>query len=92
MNSILGFVVVIMQLKQLTKSLELVGYYWPTIFLDVHQLVRKCEPCQFFTGKQKLATLPLQPIVVEAPFHQWGLDFIGKFKDNLSNGYSWVIQ
>jgi hypothetical protein len=27
------------------------GYYWPTIFLDVHQLVRKCEPCQLFTGK-----------------------------------------
>jgi hypothetical protein len=29
--------------------------------------------------------------VVEAPFQQWGLDFIGKFKDNSSNGYSWVI-
>ena len=24
-------------------------------------------------------------------FQQWGLDFIGKFKDNSSNGYSWVI-
>jgi hypothetical protein len=29
--------------------------------------------------------------VVEAPFQQWGLDFIGKFNDNSSNGYSWVI-
>jgi hypothetical protein len=29
--------------------------------------------------------------VVEAPFQQWGLDFIEKFNDNLSNGYSWVI-
>jgi hypothetical protein len=38
-----------------------------------------------------LAALPLQPVVVEAPFQQWGLDFIGKFKDNSSNGYSWVI-
>jgi transposase InsO family protein len=44
-----------------------------------------------FTGKQKLATLPLQPVVVEAPFQQWGLDFIGQFKDNSSNGYSWII-
>jgi hypothetical protein len=29
--------------------------------------------------------------MVEAPFQYWGLDFIGKFKDNSSNGYSWVI-
>ena len=67
------------------------GYYWPTIFSDVHQFVRKCEPCQLFTAKQKLAALPLQQVVVEAPFQQWGLDFIGKFKDNSSNGFSWII-
>jgi len=29
--------------------------------------------------------------VVEAPFQQWGLDFIGQFKDNSSNGYTWII-
>jgi hypothetical protein len=29
--------------------------------------------------------------VVEAPFQQWGLDFIVNFNDNSSNGYSWVI-
>jgi transposase InsO family protein len=44
-----------------------------------------------FTGKQKLAALPLQLVVVEAPFQQWGLDFISQFKDNSSNGYTWII-
>jgi transposase InsO family protein len=44
-----------------------------------------------FTGKQKLTALPLQPVVVEAPFQQWGLDFIGQFKDNSSNVYTWII-
>jgi transposase InsO family protein len=29
--------------------------------------------------------------VIEAPFQRWGLDFIEKFNDNSSNGYSWVI-
>jgi transposase InsO family protein len=29
--------------------------------------------------------------VVEAPFQQWGLDFIGEFKDNSSNGYRWIL-
>jgi hypothetical protein len=77
--------------KTTTHKILRERYYWPTIFSDVHQFVRKCEPCQLFTGKQKLAALPLQPVVVEAPFQQWGLDFIGKFNDNSSNGYSWVI-
>jgi hypothetical protein len=31
-------------------------------------------------------------VVIEAPFQQWGLDFIGYFNDDSSNGYSWVIK
>jgi transposase InsO family protein len=38
-----------------------------------------------------LPTFPLKPVVVEAPFQQWGLDFIGEFKDNSNNGYHWVL-
>jgi hypothetical protein len=30
---------------------------------------------------------PLKPVVVEAHFQQWGLEFIGEFKDNSSNSY-----
>jgi hypothetical protein len=30
-------------------------------------------------------------VVVEAPFQQWGLDFIGEFKDNSSNDYQWIL-
>jgi hypothetical protein len=30
-------------------------------------------------------------MVVEAHFQQWGLDFIGEFKDNSSNGYQWIL-
>eukprot|EP00253_Pinus_taeda_P025104 PITA_25104 len=67
------------------------GYYWPSIFSDVNKFVRCCQACQLFTGKQKLAALPLQPVVVEAPFQHWGLDFIGKFHENSSNDYSWIL-
>ena len=45
-----------------------VGYYWPSIFYEVHKFVRCCEPCQLFPGKQKLASLHLHLVVVEAPF------------------------
>ena len=77
--------------KTTTHKILRAGYYWPSIFSDVHSFVRGCEQCQLFTGKQKLATLPLKPVVIEAPFQQWGLDFIGQFKDNSSNGYTWII-
>jgi len=33
----------------------------------------------------------LKPIIVEAPFQQWSLDFIGEFKDNSRNGYCWFF-
>ena len=52
------------------------GYYWPTLFRDAHAYVRMCEPCQKCTGKVKKPTFPLQPVAVQFPFQQWGLDFV----------------
>jgi hypothetical protein len=54
------------------------GYYWPTLFTMVNKKVRACLECQLFVGKKKLSPLPLKPIKVQAPFQQWGLDFIGE--------------
>ena len=34
---------------------------------------------------------PLNPIVVQAPFQQWGIDFIANIKDNSSTGYYWIL-
>jgi hypothetical protein len=62
-------------------------YYWRTLFVDTHQYLFSCQPCQYIAGKQKLSAQPLKPMVVEAPFQQWGLDFNGEFKHNSSNGY-----
>jgi hypothetical protein len=42
--------------------------------------------------KEEATTLPLQPVIVEVPFQQWGLDFIGEFKDNSNNGYKWILM
>jgi hypothetical protein len=61
------------------------GFYWPTLFLDTHQHIRSFQPCQYFSNKPKLPAQPLKLVVVEAPFQQWGLDFVGEFKHNSSN-------
>ena len=60
------------------------GFYWPTLFSDVYKETAKCHHCQVFEGKRKLVPLPLNPIFVEAPFQQWGLEFIGEINPNSS--------
>ena len=67
------------------------GYYWPSLFADVYQQVRACVPCQKFAGKQKLLSLPLKPIAVNAPFQQWGLDFIGEINPSSSAKHHWIL-
>jgi hypothetical protein len=66
-------------------------FYWPTLFADVHQKVTSCHQCQLFEGKRKLLPLPLKPISVEAPFQQWGLDFIGEIHPSSSCQHRWIL-
>jgi hypothetical protein len=48
-------------------------------------------PCQIFAGKQKLPALPLVPVKTEAPFQQWGLDFIGEINPHSSAQHKWIL-
>ena len=74
-----------------THKILRVGYYWPTIFADTLNFVKRCQPCQLFARKQKLTAMPLRNVIVDVPFQQWGLDFIGEFKDNSSHGYRGIL-
>ena len=51
----------------------------------------KFHQFHIFDGKRKLVPLPLNPISVEAPFQQWGLDFIGEINPNCSGQHSWIL-
>eukprot|EP00253_Pinus_taeda_P005266 PITA_05266 len=54
------------------------GYYWQTLFRDTHEYVRKCLNFQTASGRQRKSAFPLQPVNIEQPFEQWGLDIIGE--------------
>lgn len=54
-------------------------------------MVRACPECQKIVGKQKLKSLPLKPIKVDAPFQQWGLDFIGEIVPNSSGQHKYIL-
>lgn len=67
------------------------GFYWPTIFSDTYREVASCHECQIFDGKKKMRPLPLKPIFVEAPFQQWGLDFIEEINPTSSAQHRWIL-
>jgi hypothetical protein len=67
------------------------GYYWPKLFVNLNAKVRACNPCQMFSGKQKLPALPLILVKIEALFQQWGLDFIGEINPHSSVQHKWIL-
>jgi hypothetical protein len=55
------------------------GYYWPKNFNDSYDYTRRCEARKKKFGKKFYhGTLPLRTLKFEAPFHQWGIDFMGE--------------
>jgi len=67
------------------------GYYWPTLFRDAHEYVRKCQSCQTSSGRQRKSAFPLQPVNIEQPFEQWGLDIIGEITPPSSKQHKYIL-
>jgi hypothetical protein len=68
-----------------------VRYYWPTIFKDAHAYARKCKICQNSAGKEKKPRFPLQPVAIDEPFQEWGLDVIGEISLNSSKMHKYIL-
>jgi hypothetical protein len=68
------------------------GYYWLKLFSEVNAKVRSCKESQIFVGKQKLLSLTLVPIKYEAPFQQWGLEFIGEIHPASTTKNKWILN
>ena len=69
-----------------TKVLQS-GFYWPTLFKDVHQFVSNCDKCQRMGSISKQDEPPLQPILEVELFDIWEMDFMGPFPSSSSNLY-----
>ena len=48
--------------KTIAYKILRVGFYCPTLFLDIYKEVSTCHECQLIEGKRKLKPLPLVPI------------------------------
>ncbi|XP_011102009.1 uncharacterized protein LOC105180039 [Sesamum indicum] len=55
------------------------GYFWPTLVKDSKELVKKCESCQKYASLIQQPTTSMEPIKIDCPFDQWGIDIVGPF-------------
>lgn len=67
-------------------------FFWSGMFKDAYNQVSKCEKCLRFTGRPQLAALPLKLVLIDEPFQQWGLDFIGSINPNSSARHTHVLN
>lgn len=66
-------------------------FYWPGMFREAYIYVKECEKCQLFSEKPHLVALPLRPMVVDEPFKQWGIDFIGPINPHSSACHIYIL-
>ncbi|KAL0443930.1 UNVERIFIED_CONTAM: hypothetical protein Slati_2115700 [Sesamum latifolium] len=55
------------------------GFFWPSMLLDAHELVKCCRACQEHANVIHQPTVLMQPLESPCPFDQQGLDLIGHF-------------
>ncbi|GKB95403.1 reverse transcriptase domain-containing protein [Tanacetum coccineum] len=57
------------------------GYYWPTMYKDARNIIRKCDGCQTHRQVPKNPHQKLTPITPSWPFYKWGIDISGPFPE-----------
>ncbi|GKA34945.1 reverse transcriptase domain-containing protein [Tanacetum coccineum] len=62
-------------------------FYWPSIFKDANEYVRRCDACQRSGNISSRNKMPQNNIQVCEVFDVWGLDFMGPFLESRGNKY-----
>nr|GEY48615.1 reverse transcriptase domain-containing protein [Tanacetum cinerariifolium] len=63
------------------------GFYWPTIYRDVQDLVKNCDICQHQGKISQKDEMPQNFIQVCEIFDVWSIDFMGQFPSSRGNKY-----
>nr|GEY28702.1 reverse transcriptase domain-containing protein [Tanacetum cinerariifolium] len=69
------------------KKIFDVGFFWPTIYKDAHDLVKSCDSCQRQGKISQRDEMPQNVIQVYEIFDVWAIDFMGPFPSSRRNRY-----
>nr|GFA99585.1 reverse transcriptase domain-containing protein [Tanacetum cinerariifolium] len=67
------------------------GFYWPTIYKDAFELVKRCDSCQRQGKILQKDEMPQNSIQICEIFDVWGIDFMGSFPSSKGNKYILVV-
>ena len=67
------------------------GYFWPTLFQDSHDYVRKCDACQRYARNDLRMEMPLHISLPLVPFEKWGIDYVGEVHPHSSRGWPTLL-
>ena len=67
------------------------GYFWPILFKDSHDYVKKCDACQMYARNDFRMEIPLHVSLPLIPFEKWGIDYVGKVHPNSSRGMTYIV-
>ncbi|GJV43639.1 reverse transcriptase domain-containing protein [Tanacetum coccineum] len=70
-----------------TKKVYESGFYWPSVFKDANEYVRRCDACQRSGNISSRNEMPQNNIQVGKVFDVWGFDFMGPFLESRGNEY-----
>nr|GEY00144.1 reverse transcriptase domain-containing protein [Tanacetum cinerariifolium] len=63
------------------------GFYWPTIYKDAIELVKRCDSCQRKGKTSQKDEMPHNFIQIYEIFDVWGIEFMGPFPSSKGNKY-----
>nr|GFB53358.1 reverse transcriptase domain-containing protein [Tanacetum cinerariifolium] len=63
------------------------GFYWPSIYKDDFELVKRCDSCQRQGKVSQKDEMPQNFIQICEIFDVWGIDFMGPFPSSKGNKY-----
>nr|GFC68182.1 reverse transcriptase domain-containing protein [Tanacetum cinerariifolium] len=63
------------------------GFYWPSIYKDAFELVKRCDSCQRQGKISQKDEMPQNSIQIYENFDVWGIDFMGPFLSFKGNKY-----
>nr|GEU30155.1 reverse transcriptase domain-containing protein [Tanacetum cinerariifolium] len=64
-----------------------VGFFWPSIYQDAHDMIKSCDTCQRQGKISQRDKMPQNAIQVCEIFDVWGIDFMGPFPSSKGNKY-----
>nr|GFB18385.1 reverse transcriptase domain-containing protein [Tanacetum cinerariifolium] len=67
------------------------GFYWPSIYKDAFELVKRCDSCQRQGKVSQKDEMPHNFIQIFEIFNVWGIDFMGPFPSSKDNKYILVV-